>query len=242
MADSYIDYFEIDEYGKHFSLTAKALIGTYDAVKVEVLITDIDTLVATVATELEKAGFTRSLQRGGRNTTAVAVEEARTLLTRFFRFLGSLDSAETSFDIAAFFVGGTLGNISQLKADDLKAKVKQALSGFGADKNKSTAELEPWKKKVSKAYDDLSGSLEDTSLQHHSAGTVTAALQQARLDFLDLYNDVIKPIIRGLLNKLDRSSEYKSFFKDLQVNETPRQSGPTPAIVDDGSSTEPNKA
>jgi hypothetical protein len=220
MADTYIDYFEVEEYGSHFCREAKSLIGKYAAVDVTILVSDVQTSLNIVNIELEKAGLQRSALRTNQGGAEEATTEARNVLTRFSSFLGSLDPKESPFDLKAFFPSGNLGNISQLKADDVKARAKQALSGFEIELNKKNTDLEPWKKRIATAHETLTAALDGKGQQRTGVGAVTASLQKARLDFLDTYNGVAKPIIRGLLNKLSRSEDFKTFFKDLQVNET----------------------
>jgi hypothetical protein len=45
------------------------------------------------------------------------------------------------------------------------------------------------------------------------------ALMDARKRFVHVYNNVAKPLVRGVLGNVDRGDEFRHFFLDLQLNE-----------------------
>jgi hypothetical protein len=50
-----------------------------------------------------------------------------------------------------------------------------------------------------------------------------------REEFLNVYNGVAKPLVRGLLASLGKSAEYEHSFRDLQLNEEGRPTKTPPA-------------
>lgn len=234
MADSYIDYFEIDEYAGHFVREVKRLSGLYPAVEVSVLASEIEQAAARVVQERERAGVTRSSLRSGRGSTEANAAELREVLQRFFNHLGALNPKKVSLDLEAFFPGKVAGALTRLKASDLSAKAASVLVGFSAPLHAALPGRAEWEQEIREAHQALASALDQRGEQQSSSGNVSATLKQARLSFLNLYNGVAKPIVRGLLQRLGRADEYKVFFKDLQVNE----SGPTSREEEDGSPEE----
>ena len=218
MSDSYIDDFEVDEYGSHFVSTATVLIGASPLVNMQALIDLIALKTAAVRTELEKAGIKRSALRGGRGDTSAEVKKGRAEISKFWNFVNSLDE-DVSVDKEAFFKGAKQGSISKLKAADLLAKLNQALQGFAADVNKNLPGGSAWQAKIGVARDTLATALAATGGAQGESRGATAALRTARDEFVEAYNNVAKKLVFGLLASLGRKNEYESFFKDLQVNE-----------------------
>lgn len=218
MSDSYIDDFEVDEYGSHFVSTATVLIGASPLVNMQALIDLIALKTAAVRTELEKAGIKRSALRGGRGDRSAEVKKGRAEISKFWNFVNSLDE-DVPVDKEAFFKGAKQGSISKLKAADLLAKLNQALQGFAADVNKNLPGGSAWQAKIGVARDTLATALAATGGAQGESRGATAALRTARDEFVEAYNNVAKKLVFGLLASLGRKNEYESFFKDLQVNE-----------------------
>lgn len=218
MSDPYIDDFEADEYGSHFVNTAAVLIGASPLVNMQALIDLVSLKTAAVKAELEKAGIKRSALRGGRGDTSAEVKKARAEITKFWNFINSLDE-EVPVDREAFFKGAKQGSISKLKAADLLGKINQALQGFAVDVNKNLPGGASWQTKLGAARDALVSALALTGGAHGESRGATAALDRARDEFVEAYNNVAKKLVFGLLASLGRKHEYANFFKDLQVNE-----------------------
>jgi hypothetical protein len=198
----------------------KRLSGLYPAVEVAVLAAEVEQAAARVVQERERAGVTRSSLRSGRGSTEANVSELRDTLQRFFNHLGALHPKKVSLDIEAFFPGKVAGALGRLKASDLAAKGASVLVGFGAPIHANLPGRAEWEREIREAQQALSAALDQRGEQQSTSGNVSAALKQARLAFLNLYNGVAKPLVRGLLQRLGRADEYKVFFKDLQVNES----------------------
>jgi hypothetical protein len=223
MADRYIDYFEVEEYGGHFLREALGLVGLDPVVSAEELIAYVGASITRVREERDKAGLTRSSLRTGRGDTSGAVVVMREVLTRFFSYLGSLDAQRFRFDLEAFFYDGTLGKIAHMKSDDLRAKADQVLLGFEAGANAALPGRDDWEAQLLAARDALAAALSGKGRARGQQGQVTKALKAAREEFLFAYNSVAKIVVRGLLNKLGRGDELKRYFKDLQVSEEARR-------------------
>lgn len=226
MPDTYIDYFEVDEYGGHFIEESKKLIGLDPIVNIVELSAYLAGVIEKVKRERKAAGLTKTTDS---NTNAA--DKLRGNLSRFFNRLHSFDE-EITVDISAFFQGGVLGNISQLKDSDVKAKTEKVLLGFEADRNKKFPDREDWLEKLTRGRDALDEEIKIKTAKRNEVATTTAALSSAREEFLTAYNGVAKPIIRGLLKKLGRSEEFNLFFKDMQVNEGPRAAKTATASAD----------
>ena len=215
MADSYIDYDEVSEYGNHFASEAKKLLGASPLVDVAKLVKLVAGDVAAVAAELEKAGA----KRGGLRSTAIDVKalSAGTSATveQFFRYLGSLD--EGVVDVATYFDRGQLGRHANLKPADVRSKAQRALRGFAA--NPKLPGGAAWKKKLTDSEAALGAALDGKGEAASGSITKTADLVAAREKFLVSYNGVAKRLVLGLLTSLGREGEMGLFFKDLLVNE-----------------------
>lgn len=216
MSDNYINYLEVDEYGTHFLSTAASLVGASPLVNVQVLLDLVQAKTNAVNAELEKAGIQRSALRQGSSNTQTAAEDAKAEINRFWSYLQSLDPG-TPADVEAFFKGGKQGSLAGLKPADIKGKLIEVLTGFGADINKNLPDGAKWQTRLATARDALSGL--NAGAVRSASIAATAELKNAREDFLTAYNGVAKRVVLGLLILLGRKEEYAHFFKDLQVNE-----------------------
>lgn len=218
MADTNIDYFEVDEYGAHFVEQSAQLVGKSPLVDVALLAQLVDGARQAVAAELKKQGITKSDVRGGRKDVEALAETLRKEIERFHKHLGTLDD-DVKVDRHAYFAGGKLGKITALKPADLVKKATKVLDGFDVPANAALPDGAKWKGKLTKARDALGaavsgkGAAATQSIQH------TAALAAAHEAFLATYNGVAKRLVYGLLVHLGRKDEHRLFFKDLQVDE-----------------------
>jgi len=218
MADRYIDDGEVSEYGRHFVAEAKRLVGATELVDVEKVITRVLGAVEAVENELARARNERSEVRTERGGTGEAEETLRDVVTRFHAYLRSLPKG-TSFDFEAFFPGKNLGDVAAVKPADLVAKASDVLRGFDVARNAGLDAFAPWKQELTDARAWLDGALSGKSGATNRSVTATAGLVAARAQFLKVYNQVAKPIVRGVLNELGRGEEHRLFFKDLTVQE-----------------------
>lgn len=227
--DRYIDAFEVSEYGSYFYEQSGRLVGASKLVDVEALRKELQGKQRAVEKERDAAGLVRSGLRGNQQGASEAVTQVREVLTRFFNYLGSVDPAECKVDIAAFFPGGTLGALVQMKPADLKGHADRVLGGFALPAHQSLPEREKWQTRLTQARDGLASALSSKSDQQNTKLESTGKLGAAREEFLSVYNGVAKPLVRGLLASLGKSAEYEHFFRDLQVNEEGRPAKAPPA-------------
>lgn len=220
MADKYIDCSECIEYGEHLVRAARELVGTSRFVDVEALIEAVSEAVADVEAKRRAASMEQSGARGGRAHTAGSAAAARDVLARFFSYLHSLPR-DTRCDVEAFFPGGMRGEISRLKPADLLAKVAEVQRGFSVPRNAALPGSDAWQHELAHAHDALAAAVSLKSNAGTQASRATSELAAARTRFLVIYG-LAKRLIRACLDELDRSSEYRLFFLDLQVNETSR--------------------
>ena len=218
MADGYVDYGEVSEYGRPFVTALAGLVGLSEFVDVTKLGAFVSSKVDAVETELQKARNDRSDVRDERGITAQAEETLRDTVTRFYHHLQSLPKT-TNADVEAFFSGRVMGDIAAMKPADLVSKAADVLRGFDTEKNKVIAGLASWKTDIAAAWQNLADAIEGKGGAAGKAFLATAELVQARNDFLHAYNKVAKHIVRGLLNQLGRGDEMPLFFKDLAVHE-----------------------
>ncbi|MDC3959456.1 hypothetical protein KEG38_36720 [Polyangium jinanense] len=218
MADRYIDDGEVSEYGRHFVTEAKKLVGASELVDVAKLIARVLGAVEAVETELAKVRSQRSEVRTERGGTGEAEEAVRDVVTRFHAYLRSLPKG-TSFDFEAFYPGKNLGEVAALKPADLVTKAADVLRGFDVARNAGLDAFVPWKQEIAGARSALDAALSGKSGAANRSVTTTAGLAAARAHFLKTYNQVAKPIVRGVLNELGRGEEVRLFFKDLTVQE-----------------------
>ena len=96
MADSYIDYFEVDEYGTGFLTALNRLDELADLVNVAALRELVQGAVTRVNQELQSAGIQRSDLRGQRVSLDEAAARGRKEIERFHGYLTSLDDSATA--------------------------------------------------------------------------------------------------------------------------------------------------
>jgi hypothetical protein len=218
MPDRHIDYDEVSEYGRHFLDALPSLSGKSNLVDLAKLDSLVSSAMQNVESELQKTTGDRSSLRGQRSDTSESANTLRDVLTRFYYFLKSVPASNV-LDFEALFPGKTMGDLGHLKPADLESKAADVLRGFETNTNKPLVALAPWKTEIDTARQTLSNALEGKGNATGKSFVATAALMQARKDFLHAYNKVAKPILRGLLASLNRESEWPLFFKDLTVNE-----------------------
>jgi hypothetical protein len=217
MADRYIDYFEVSEYGSYFVTETAALVGASELVNIALLRERVAAAVEAVVVELEKIGIRRSDLPVGRDDLVTATPAVRKELERFYNFLGGLED-DVKIDRNAFFPGGELGNLVSLKPNDLLGSIDEVLGGFALPANAHLPECDKRKAKLESVRKALADALGTRSPAIHRTISATASLAAARERFLGLYNGVAKPLVRAILADLGRADEYLHFFLDLQVN------------------------
>jgi hypothetical protein len=218
MTDRYIDYNEVSEYGRPLVTALTSLAGQSDIVDTSKLGAIVSAAIDAVEAELQKATGDRSDLRGERTGTTEAADTVRDTINRFYHYLRSLPKT-TTFDFDAFFPGQNMGDLASLKPADLQGKASAILRGFDTDTNKNVTILSTWKTEIDTVRQTLSGALAGKGDATGKSFVATAALIDARKNFLHAYNKIAKPIVRGLLAQLNRENELPLFFKDLAVNE-----------------------
>lgn len=216
--DRYIDVYEVSEYGRFFVDRVVALEGMSPMVDVKVLGQRVMSAVQEVENVRAVSGTETSTERGGRVEVATLADEMRTLLRRFAHYLKSLP-ADAPVDMHSFFAEGRTGTLYRLKAADLLSVSARVLNGFTLPMHASLPGAESWQAAIAGMRTSLAAHLGNKQGASHSARHATAALSEARRDFLRVYNRVAKRVVRGLLVELGREREYRSFFLDLQVSE-----------------------
>lgn len=234
MADDFIAFTEIDEYGDYFATHAKPLVGLSSLIDVKYLITIVTDAQTAVATELAKQGIQKSDTRTTSKSVAALTEDLQGEIRRFHKHLGSLDPS-VSVDMDAFFPGGKLGKLGPLKPADLVSKAKTIVNGFSAKANAGLPGAAAWSAKIAAARDALDDADSGRGVSTVQRIQSTTALVAARETFLTKYNGVAKRAILALLTELDRKDEYRLFFKDLRVNEdgTPTKKEEKPAAAEE---------
>jgi len=159
MADGYVDYGEVSEYGRPFVTALAGLVGLSEFVDVTKLGAFVSSKVDAVETELQKARNDRSDVRDERGITAQAEETLRDTVTRFYHHLQSLPRT-TNADVEAFFSGRVMGDIAAMKPADLVSKAADVLRGFDTEKNKVIAGLASWKTDIAAAWQNLADAIE----------------------------------------------------------------------------------
>ena len=228
MADRYIDYLEVGEYGDHFVSESNKLDNLSPLVDVPALRAKVQTAVAAVDAELAKAGIKRGDLRGGRETTATATAAGKDLIQRFYYSLLGLPKT-SAVDVEAFYPGKLLGDVAVAKPADVNGRLGAILKGFDTAANKAAAPLlGTWQQDLTAGRDALASALADKGGALGTSITSTAALIAARESFLRVYNRVAKKLVSGLLADLGREAEYELFFKDLTVNEDAKKGSEPP--------------
>ena len=187
--DTYIDYNEVSEYGRNFVKTSTPFVGLSELVNVAKLSGLVASKVDAVEAELQNARNDRSELRDERGGTSDAEEEVRETVSRFYFHLRSLPKT-TSFDFDGFFPGKIMGDLSGMKPADLLAKAADVLRGFDTPKNKTIAGFASWQSELAAAHQSLADALAGKGNATGKAFVATAALIQARKDFLHAYNKI----------------------------------------------------
>jgi hypothetical protein len=115
MADMYIDYNEVSEYGRYF-IREVARLESMGGTLVDIGKLKERMLAAVEAVEarLSESSTQSSMLRTGRDGTSDATKAMRDALRRYYYFLRSLP-AGTPMDLQAFYPGGYLGDLPRLK-------------------------------------------------------------------------------------------------------------------------------
>jgi hypothetical protein len=230
MSDTYIDYYEVSEYGRHFIREVAALEGM-DGVLVDLgrVKARVQTTVEAVEAALQVSSTQGSSVREGRGVVDRAAEVLRDRLKRFYFHLQSVPVG-TRMDVHALFPGAKLGLLSRRKPADLVAYTDTVLRGFDSPANRDLPQGQTWKTMLSQGRGALVLAMEGKGTATTGSQATTGVLARARQDFLRFYNKVAKPLVRGVLADLGREHEYRRFFLDLQVGEGARapRSGPLP--------------
>lgn len=221
MADDYIDYLECLEYGDHLVKEIDKLATQTTLVDIPQIKALVATAMAAVAAELEKQGIRRSDVRVDRQDVAAKSAALRKQIEKFFHHIGALDE-DQGYDVEAFFPGGNLGSISTRKPADLAQDAGEILRGFSTSANASLPDASKWKQRLEDAQTALVGAIAGKSSSTSDTIMATADLVAARQEFLTAYNGIAKRLVQAVLIKLGRKDDLRLFFKDLQVNETPR--------------------
>lgn len=224
MADRYIDYWEVSEYGHYCAQAVRTLVGASPLVDMEALVRRILAAVEAVEAEVQRAGLHGSSFRLGRGDSGQATKRLRDLLRRFHHHLQTLPPEE--IDLEAFFPGGKLDGVHRLKPADLLSRAEQVLHGFLVPANVDLPGVSTWQPVLQEARDALDAAIHGKQRAQYDSIVATKGMMAARERFLDLYNGVAKPLVRGVLRDLGRANEYRRFFRDLQVNEGRRPAAP----------------
>lgn len=219
MADTYIDYREVTEYGRHF-LARAATLESVSGLPVDIarLRTLVEAAIVRVETERDGDDTLGSSLRVGQSGTVAAAAVVRSDIRRFFFYLQSLPD-DVSFDMASFFDRGKLGSLEDAKPADVLDKAKRLLHAFNSPANTALPGSVQWRATLDAGRTALDAALTDKINAKGDIRTRKSALAAARLEFLRLYNRIAKRLIRAALIYLDREGEYRQFFLDLQVNE-----------------------
>lgn len=219
MADRYIDYLEVGEYGDHFVSQSQKLDGLSPLVDVPALRQKVQAAIDATDAELGNIGVHRGALRTDRDAAALAASEGKDMIQRFYYTLLGLPKSSGA-DVEAFFPGRLLGELAGLKPDDVKGRLNTLLKGFDTQANQAAAAaLGSWKQDLQAGRDQLAAALAGKGGSQGTSITGTAALNTAREAFLRVYNKVAKKLVAGLLADLGREEELKLFFKDLAVQE-----------------------
>jgi hypothetical protein len=227
VADAYIDYGEVSEYGRYFAAMLDTLIGASSLVDVADLKRRVLVEVEAVETEHRSALLQQSSVRGERGGTAEGVQATSGVLRRFHHHLQTLPP-DVAVDRAAFFPRGGLGKLSRLKPADLLARASQVLSGFTADANAGLPDAARWQAEILAARTRLADALAGKHGAHHDKGLSVGALVAARERFLHVYNVMGKRLVHVVLADIGRLDDYPRYFLDLQVHERGRRTRPAP--------------
>lgn len=218
MADTYIDYGEVSEYGRYFAAMLDTLIGASPVVDMAAFKQRVLAEVESVEAEQQGARTQQSGMRVGQGGTAEAVETTSSVLRRFHHHLKTLPPG-IILDHAAFFPRGALGKLSRLKPADLLARADEVLHGFTVDANAELPDAARWQAEIMVEREGLAEVLASKHGARHGKTQAVSALVAARERFLHVYNVMGKRLVHVVLADIGRLDEYTRFFLDLQVNE-----------------------
>jgi hypothetical protein len=107
------------------------------------------------------------------------------------------------------------------------SRAEQVLRGFLVPAHAELSGASQWQGALQDTHDALDTAIHGTHRARNASVIATKGMVAARERFLGLYNGVAKPLVRGVLRDLGRANEYRRFFRDLQVNESRRQTAPS---------------
>jgi hypothetical protein len=217
MPDTYIDCYEVIEYGYYFGDKALLLVGASALVDMALIRQRVLARVEAMERLLGTTVVQRSTVRGGRGDIDAASAGMVSNVQRF-RHHVLAQPPEAGIDQAAFFPGGYVTPV-QRKPADLLAQGKGVLAGFDAPANVNLVNAVEWKGAFTVSCEALAGALAGKHGAAHVAAGGTEAQAEARRQFLDVYNGMAKRLVRVVLQDVNRLHEYRLFFLDLQVNE-----------------------
>ena len=226
--DSYIDSPEAVQYGRYFFLHIEPLIGASEVFNVEALRQKVRLKYQAIEAGMMVTNTPRSVVRTGRSAVDDASDDLLGRLRRFYHYLQSLPD-EANVDVAAFFAGGKLGNLSQYKPEDMLDRGDAVVRGFAAPTSAGMPNAAEWQAEIVLSTETLTAAINDKLGAANTSSTATSSLARARQEFLHVYNKVAKPAIRGLLAELGREHELRLYFRDMQVNEGRPRTPATPA-------------
>jgi hypothetical protein len=215
-------------YGRYFGRHSETLVGASIIIDVEALRQRVLLRTDSLEAAMTVADSPRSEVRSGRTHVDDASDEVLDQLKRFYHFLMSLP-ASANIDVGAFFANRKLGKISKHKPEDMLSRADTVLRGFTTPTGIMVPNGDVWQSDIVLVRTTLASSLEGKLGAETSSSTTVGSLARARQEFLHTYNKVAKPAIRSLLAELGRESEFRLYFRDLQVNEGSRRTPSTPA-------------
>jgi hypothetical protein len=233
LADRYIDNREISEYGRYFWVRSARLVGASPLADIAELRQLILGAVEGLERERDSTRTQKSELRTGTSDVAEATPELSDALRRFFSALRTLPRTAV-VDVEAFFPGGKLGSLNDLKPADLLGRADEVLHGFTVPANVALPGAADWQREILTARTTLSDALTGKYQARGSAASSVSSLAAARARFLHVYNGLAKKLVQVVLTDIGRMDEYRSYFLDLQVNEDGRRPAPESPEGDDG--------
>jgi hypothetical protein len=227
VADRYIDYREVSEYGRFFWVRSAQLVGASPLVDIEVVRQRVLAEVEFVEGAHGSTRTQRSDFRIGQDDVGEAAPELADVLRRFFHHLKALPGT-VAVDRKAFFPTGKLGKLHLLKPADVLARGDEVLHGFTVPANAALVGAADWQGEVTTARTTLADALAGKHQARGGASSSVGSLAAARERFLHVYNVLAKRLVHVVLADLGRMGEYRSFFLDLQVNEDGRPAPQAP--------------
>jgi hypothetical protein len=217
MPDTYIDFWEVIEYGHYFGDKSLLLVGASPLVDMALIRQRVLAHAEEMERQLGTIVVKRSTMRGGRDSIGVVTTSMSGDVRRFRHHLLAQPD-EAGIDLDAFFPGGYV-TPAKRKPADLLAQGKGVLAGFDAPANVNLVNAIEWKGRFTASCQALTEALAGKHGASHVAVEGTEAQAQARRQFLEVYNGMAKRLVRVVLQDVNRLHEYRLFFLDLQVNE-----------------------